>query len=123
MSIIHIVGPAQSGKSLIANSMRNTHIGKSQPADGIFYGALLVDDTHEGEPRYLLEKLLLGGSLGALAGDGPARPQSADKVKWKTETLVIFVNDKIELLENFEELAPGFTKMFGPVKRMGMSVV
>ena len=120
--IYHITGPKKSGKSHMGNALRNTHIGKSTPVgadpanpDGVIYGALLVDDTQDGESRYLLEKLVDGESFGPNPGMEPTVPKPAKDVKWKKEPMLIFVGDKIEVLKDFEKLAPGFTKMFGPV--------
>lgn len=134
MPIIHITGPAKSGKSLLGNGLRNQAIGRSTPAvldesgaeiePAKIYGALLVDDSQSGEPRYLLEKLMAGGHLGAdpkVAGEGPAVPRPATAIEWKLEPLVIFVGAKIALLAEFEALAPGFTEMFGPVRAMGLA--
>jgi len=114
MPIIHITGPAKSGKSLMGNSMRNTQISNGK-------GALLVDDTQEGEARYLLEKLIDGDHLGAISGDGPAIPRPAKDVNWKPEPAIIFVGDKIKLLDEFEKIVPGFTKMFGPVRSLDLA--
>jgi hypothetical protein len=130
MPIMHITGPKKSGKSLLANSMRNTQI-----TNGL--GALLVDEDQEGEPRYLLEKIVAGVSLGKEAGFGPAVPRPAADVPWKgwtapiltedgiSETefirqdpLIIFVGDKISLLDEFELITPGFLELFGPVREM-----
>jgi len=114
MPILHITGPAKSGKSLMANNLRNNHINQGN-------GALLVDDSQTGEPRYLLEKLMLGESLGE-PGMGPPVPRPASKITWKADPLVIVVGDKIAIMDEFEKLAPGFKKMLGPVKKMAMSV-
>lgn len=114
MAIIHITGPAKSGKSLLANSMRNTQIGNGK-------GALLVDDTQDGEARYLLEKLVVGIPLGEKSGEGPAVPRPAADIPWKDDPVIIFVGDKIALLDEFEKIAPGFTKMFGPVREMALA--
>lgn len=119
--IYHITGKPKSGKSHMGNALRNAHIGKSTPVGdpenpaGIIYGALLIDDTQDGEARYLLEKLVDGESFGPNPGQEPTVPKPAKDVKWKKEPMVIFVGDKIKLLDDFEKLAPGFTKMFGPV--------
>ena len=121
MPIIHLTGPANSGKSLLANSMRNTHIGTSKPEEGVYKGFLLVDEDQDGEPRYLLEKLMLGGSLGERAGQGDPVPQAADTIAWKDDITAIFVNDKIAVLDDIEELAPGFIKKFGPVRKMALA--
>lgn len=120
MAIIHITGPARSGKSLFGNALRNTHIGQSRPADGVVNGALLVDDTQDGEARYLLEKLIDGEALGR-PGVGPAVPRAASEIPWKNDVLVIFVGDRIALLDEFEAIAPGFTAMFGPVREMALT--
>lgn len=121
MAIIHIEGPKKSGKSLMANAMRNTHIGQSQPEEGVIKGALLVDDNQTGEPRYLLEKLMDGDILGERPGVGEAIPRKVSDIKWKADVTVIFVGDKIDLLAEFEELVPGFTKAFGPVTKLATS--
>lgn len=117
MGIIHITGPKKAGKSLLANSLRNTHIAKSTRAtegeEGTVYGALLVDDTQEGEPRFLLEKLLDGLAL------TPGLP--AEEYIWKEDPQIIFVGDKIDLLEEFEELIPGLTEKLGPVRTLPLS--
>jgi hypothetical protein len=119
MAIIHITGPKKSGKSLLANSIRNTHIGQSAVAEGRINGALLVDDTQTGEPRYLLEKLMLGESLGK-PGVGEPVPKPAESIAWKSDATTIFVGDKIEMLADFEALAPGFTAKFGPVRTISL---
>lgn len=121
MAIINITGPAKSGKTLMANSMRNTHIGQSDPENGRYNGFLLVDEDQEGEPRYLLEKLILGDSLGVQAGVGDAVPQSADSIRWKNDPTVVFIGDKISVLADLEALAPGFTAMFGPVRTLALA--
>lgn len=121
MTIMHITGPAKSGKSLLGNALRDRAISKSKP-DGITtpFGALLVDDTQTGEPRYLLEKLMDGDFLSEKAGTGPAIPREAKDIKWKIDPVVILVGDKIRLLDEFEKLAPGFTEMFGPVSKLAL---
>jgi hypothetical protein len=124
MGIIHITGPKKSGKSLLANSMRNTHIGKSTRATdeeaGKVFGALVVDDTQEGEPRFLVEKLLDNESLGTVPGGGETTSRKADELRWKEDPMIIFVGDKIKLLDEFEELVPGLTKKLGPVRTLPM---
>lgn len=121
MPIIHIEGPAKTGKSLIANSMRNSHIAQSTAevrdeagklvSPAAIRGALLVDDTQAGEPRHLLEKLIIGDAL--------TQPRPAKEIPWKADPLVIVVGKKAAILDEFEKLAPGFVKMFGPVTKMG----
>jgi hypothetical protein len=113
--IIHITGPAASGKSLLANSLRNQAISEGR-------GALLVDDTQDGEVRYLLEKIVAGASLGPVPGMGEAIPQPAAAIPWKADPSIILVGDKIGLLGEFEALAPGFTELFGPVRTLSTGV-
>lgn len=105
MPIIHIKGPKKSGKSLLANSLRNSSIGQGK-------GALLVDDTQDGDPRHLLEKIIVAVPL--------TEPTSADKIPWKPDPVIVLVGDKISVLEDFEALAPGFLKKFGPVRVMAL---
>ena len=103
MTIIAIKGPAKSGKSLLANSLRNTAIANGR-------GALLIDDHADGEAEHHLEKIIRGDSF------VPGTP--ADQVNWKKEPQVILVNSGVKRLEEFEAICPGFTEMFGPVSTM-----
>jgi len=118
-----IEGPAKSGKSALANSMRNTHIGQGTPFghpdnDDSWrpQGALLVDDDNDGEPRHLLEKLIVGMALPA---DGT--PVKAADVPWKANPQVVIVGKKEKLLDTFEKLVPGFKAKIGPVKRLKLA--
>lgn len=115
-----IEGPAKSGKTALANSMRDRHISVGGPLTANAKkgwkpnGSLLLDEPQDGEPRYLIEKLLHGDTL---PSDGS--PVKADELNWKHDPQVIIVGKKQEkLLETFEELVPGFTKRVGPVKRL-----
>lgn len=100
--IFLIDGPAKSGKSRIANALRNDQIAKGN-------GALLVDETQNGAPNHLLEKLLVGG-VGTLTS-----ATDAAKLEWKKNCDVIVVGAKKSILADFEKLVPGFKKQFGPV--------
>lgn len=118
-----IEGPAKSGKSAMANGLRDNHISKGgpftgdRPADWRPNGALLIDDGQAGEPRHLIEKLLHGDALPA---DGT--PVPADQLNWKNDPQVIIVGKKQEkLLAQFEKLVPGFAKKVGPVKRLTLT--
>ena len=118
-----IEGPAKSGKSAMANSLRNNHIGNGGPftpdkgTDWRPNGVLLIDEDQEGEPRHLIEKLLHGEALPA---DGT--PVPASKLDWKADPQVIIVGKKQEkLLDEFEKLVPGFAKKVGPVKRLKLA--
>ena len=106
--IFHIEGPAGSGKSSIANAIRNGRIA-TDPTNG----ALIVDEKCEGEPVHLLEKLIKGDPLtpGTAAG----------KVKWKNDPTIIFVGKQIAMLDEFEELAPGVTAKLGPIRKVTIS--
>lgn len=106
MKIIHIKGPAKSGKTLNANTLRTQQINAGK-------GALIVDETTDGEPRYLLEKIVAGASLD--------REIPAKDVPWKPDSLVILVNDRIDILDEFEALVPGFNKLFGEPKTLNLS--
>lgn len=101
MSITLIQGPSKTGKSLIANALRNNQISNKN-------GALLVDDTSGGELDVLLEKLLVGVNL-------PAVVDRLHDLPWKPNPMVILVGDKASLLADFEARLPGFAAFFGPV--------
>lgn len=102
MPITIITGPAKSGKSRLANALRNSQITNGK-------GALLVDDTNDGEIKPLLEKLLVGVEL-------PKKPPAdLATLPWKDDPLVIVVGAKASILDEFEARLPGFKKFFGPV--------
>jgi len=120
-----IEGSAKSGKTTMANSLRNAHIGKGgvltddSPKNWRPTGMLLIDEDaqKDAEPRHLIEKLLHGD---ALPENG--EPVSASKLKWKDEPSVVIVGAKQEkMLAIFEKLVPGFKDKVGPVKRMKLS--
>lgn len=113
-----IEGPQGSGKTTLANSLRNQHIGKGlDEKSKRFHGALLIDEDQDGEPRHLLEKLIEGMALPA-----NETPILAKAVPWKADPQVIIVGSKQEkLLDKFEKLVPGFKEKVGPVKRLKLS--
>lgn len=119
-----IEGPKGSGKTTMANAMRNAHIGKTEPfgpdspKNWRPHGLLMIDDDQEGEPRHLIEKLLHGVSLPA---DGT--PVDAKKLDWKAEPSVVIVGAgrATKFLEDFEKLVPGFKTKVGPIKRMRLA--
>lgn len=106
MPIILIEGPAQSGKTTIANALRNNSIAHGR-------GALLVDEQTEGDLKPLVEKIL--------AGDELQEGVDASAQKWKPECSVILVGERAAMLEQFEAAAPGFAAMHGPVFRVNTS--
>lgn len=98
--ILHIVGPAQSGKTTIAQALRTAQLARG-------HGCLLVDEGCDGETQHLLEKII--------AGDVLEQQTSADVVNWKPSPLIVFVNGEFDKLDEFEALAPGITDLLGPV--------
>lgn len=103
MAIMVIEGPAQSGKTLLANSLRNGKISSGQ-------GALVLDNTHKDhDPTALIEKLIDTDPL-------PAKVDDLTKIKWKKNPLVVVVgSDGLAKLEQIEKRLPGFKKYHGPV--------
>lgn len=114
-----IEGPKKSGKSALANAMRDRQIsrGFDEKAQA-FHGALLIDEKaqDDAEPRHLLEKLIHGMALPA---DGT--PVNAKDVPWKADPQVIIVGDATKWLKTFEKLVPGFKAKVGPVKKMKLA--
>lgn len=111
MPIIHIKGPDSGANTAMANSLRTGAISSG-------LGAVLVDEGHDGEARYLLEKIVAGEPLGVEPGVGPAITRPAGTIPWKPDPTIVFVNDQIAMLDEFEAIAPGFTALFGPVRVM-----
>lgn len=106
MTILLIKGPPKSGKSLLANSLRNTAISQGR-------GAMLIDDHADGEAHIHLEKIIKGDRF------IPGTP--ASEVNWKDGVTVILVNKGEDRLAEFEAICPGFTEMFGPVSTMELT--
>lgn len=108
--IIHIEAPRKKNDEalIIANALRNGQIGQAK-------GGLLIKESTDADPRYLLEKLINGDAL-------PPEPLPARNVNWKPEGMVILVGTSISLLGKFEELVPGFTKRFGPICRVELHI-
>jgi hypothetical protein len=125
MAITVISGPAASGKTALANTMRNTAISNGR-------GCLLLDETTEGEPSVLAEKIIVGEKLPAdvrnhfkvEAVDGePVVARGIDAVAWKKDPLVIVVGDKGKaLLWEIEKVCPGFVAKFGPATGVSTTV-
>ena len=103
MSIVIISGAAKSGKTLIANALRNNQISNKK-------GALLIDETNDGGLKPLLEKILIAIQLPA---EIPA--DWASKLPWKHDPMIIVVAEKQKMLLEFERMLPGFNEYFGPV--------
>ena len=103
MSIVIISGAAKSGKTLIANALRNNQISSKK-------GAMLIDETNDGEMKPLLEKILIGIQLPAEIPD-----DWQTKLPWKPDPMIVVVAEKQKMLAEFEAILPGFKKQFGPV--------
>lgn len=111
MAIFLIQGASGTGKSTIANALRNNQVAHKK-------GALIVDEASDAEAKPLLEKLLVGAELPQPA---PAGWQS--KLPWKDSPTVILVGAKAALLDVFEEMLPGFRQKFGPVHLVQTSIM
>lgn len=123
MSILHIIGAKGVGKTTTAQNFRGQAINMKR-------GALMVDENlkNDGATQHLLEKIIadapvleLKGKLGRLSdavGEPIAKSIPIDMINWKPDPMIIFVNDAIERLADFEAMVPGFTERFGPVRSM-----
>lgn len=100
MAIVIINGPTQSGKSYIANSLRNNAVNSGK-------GCLLLDEDQEGELKSLIEKIIDGDRL--------EFGQKVDKIKWKKDPQIIVVGKGMEVLKQIESVLPGFMGQFEPI--------
>ena len=101
MAIYLIDGQEKSGKTYLANTLRNMQIHCRK-------GAILLDENATGHISALLEKILVGITM----------PESNEKWKewpWKPDSMIILVGNSAKFLDVCEELLPGFTEFFGPV--------
>lgn len=99
MSICIIKGTEKSGKTLIANALRNNQISNKQ-------GALLIDEDQNGDTDILIEKIIIGEKFDS---------NRWKELPWKPNSMVILVGEKESMLAEFEEMMPGFAEFFGPV--------
>lgn len=103
MSIVLIKGASQTGKSLIANALRNHQISNQS-------GALLIDESNDGNLRILVEKLIIAEPLPDVV------PSNwADTIPFKKNPMIILVGNKDSFLQDAESLLPGFIDKFGPI--------
>lgn len=110
--IVHVEGPAEAAQE-IANALRNSQVGRGK-------GGLLVAESNDGEARYLVEKLIAGEPL---AEEGKElKPRKAKDLPWKPDGMAIFVGQSLDRLAEIEALVPGFTKMFGPIVKLSLSL-
>lgn len=108
-----IKGPAKSGKSTIANALRNNAISGGHPA-------LLLDDAAgEADPKALVEKLMTGPFDPAI--ESARQPWKKDPVG-AVGFVVVAVGDvgEAKLLE-VEKLVPGFISTFGPTTKVSLA--
>lgn len=102
MSIVIIKGKPETGKTLIANALRNNQISNK-------HGALLIDEGSEGDTDILLEKIIVGVNVPVEA------PKDLKDIPWKPNAMVILIGEKVEMLDVFEARLPGFKKHFAPI--------
>lgn len=121
--ILFIEGPAQSGKSTMANALRNFAISNKR-------GALMIDDHADGAIAHHVEKIIDDGEmrpkdkLGRLTdpkGDVLKESFTVDEINWKADPIIVFVNSGAKRLDEIEALIPGFTKKLGPVNVVAIS--
>lgn len=108
MSIFIIQGPPKSGKSTIANALRNSQITAG-------CGALLIDEDQDGDARPLIEKLISG----AMVPDEP--PTDLKTIPWKKNPMVIVIGKKEATLKELDAVLPGFINFMGPIRRITTS--
>lgn len=123
MSILHITGAKGVGKTTTAQNFRGQAVNMKR-------GTLLVDDNlkDDGATHHLLEKIIadlppaeMKGKLGRLSdpfGNALASSFDIETINWKPDPAIIFVNEALDRLADFEAMVPGFTKKFGPVRHM-----
>lgn len=74
-------------------------------------GCVIV--RNDGSDAYsLLEKIINGVRISPKPYE-EARPIPASEIPWKSDPVIIFINDASRLRE-FESIVPGFTAAFGP---------
>lgn len=112
MAILLISGPAKSGKSYLANALRN---GASAQKRGV----LMLDESTTGDPKHLLEKLIseltFEDCMRLAAVKGIGKEKLIEVIPWKPDPVVIAVGDREKLLDDFERAIPGFRAKMGPV--------
>lgn len=81
-----------------ANEIRDAQIAKGA-------GCLLIREDCDGHPIHLLEKIIAGDRLvpGVF---------TAEQIRWKPDSVVIFIGKSEKLLDEFEQLVPGFKRIF-----------
>lgn len=105
-TIIHIVGPAKSGKTTVAQALRSLHLNQHR-------GVLLIDEQQEAKTADLILKIMTDVPTG--------KEKSAADFRWKDDPVVILVGDQSRRLKEIEEIVPGFAKKFGKVYSISTS--
>lgn len=107
MALVLIDGAHASGKTYIANALRNCAVSFGK-------GALLLDERTIGEPKELIEKLI--DTVEFNPALGTAQP-------WKKDPQVVAVGPGGKAkLDELEQFLPGFTSLFGVVYRVTTAV-
>lgn len=102
-----ISGPSKSGKTFVANSLRNNALQQKT-------SALMIDDDDKGELEPLVEKILSGRL---------DKSKKVNEMSWKAYPVVIVVGSAGEaVLGKIEEMLPGFTKKHGPVVKLKLEL-
>lgn len=105
MAIVLISGPEKSGKSTIANALRNDAIRKGK-------GCLLYDDHSTGELPAHFEKIVAGGK-----NFDSKKPFSEQQ--WKSDPQIVLVGDVGNAFYmHCTAQFTGFKEFFGPVYRV-----
>jgi len=99
MSIYHLKGDKVKCEAE-ANTLRNSAISGGR-------GALIMRAGEKAEARYLLEKIIVAEIF-------QQGKKTVDEIPWKPKPDIIFVNEGISRLTEFEKLVPGFQRKFGP---------
>jgi len=107
MSIIVINSSDPNANEVIATSIRNSQISQGK-------GALIVRAGADHERRHQLEKIIVAK---ALPSDGT--PVPAENIPWKPDSTVVVMSSDLFVLEEFEELVPGFKEALGPITTFG----
>lgn len=97
MSFIRINGPAKSGKTVIANALRNYYITQRR-------GVLLIDENNPAETKDLVAKLVT---------KEVSDWTKIDLLPWKLDPVIIVIGAQTDRLVEIENIVPGFAKKFG----------
>lgn len=106
MPIIKIKGGAGSGKTMLATALRNTQINQRKGCLVLDDDTRVIDPEGNSLKERLLEKIIDGAAFDA---------DNWKNLPWKKDTLIIAINEREALIDEFEQLMPGFTEMMGPV--------